>query len=1126
MGKLRLVTAPDPDVLLRDACDAFCTGASARLPLLALRQGGLRDAVHQMVAASKGPGWLGNPVVVFAELPALLAGELAPLDTFERLAVLRGALAANPPRTLANAVNTRGFVRSLDTLFGDLIAEDVAPGDFLEGLGSLRPPEWESGRDADLACVYAAYRDAISALPAVGGVARSDGRDGIARAARAVTSEPDALRMRLRCPFETGSASRSIHIYGLGDLRRGWSSLIDALRAAPCVDELCIHMIDQRGPGSNGVSALLTTLRERADEERSLECGRTVFAPALDHARRTLFATGVTAAAPGAEVTLLAAPDITRELESVARSIKSLLSFPGAPPMNEIAVVARKARPYLTRAAQVLERYGIPVSARLRHTLTEVPAIAALLRLFGAAAGGWTVDGIAETANSPYFDADVDLEVVRNVGRTARPRRLADWSAAFDTACAQAAAASKDGDYEGPSVQRMEAAREAFRKVAQPISILDLPRSLEAWIDATVQALGGASSHCDGGGATSGILGLASNAAPSADRLGSSLLRDAARLDATALDAAIEVLNAWRGSLALAACDGRPLRVGEWVTLLSEMLDEQDITLRTGSQGGVQLVEALAAAGRPFAHVYLVGMASGAFPAEPATDGLFSDEERVRLAEAGLPIEPPGVWRDREAALFGTLVLAPRRGLHLSHAYADRAGSLQLPSAYFDEVASRFTPSMTGDGRAAAVMSRIPASHLVPESVDDVWCDAELERLAAHALRNGARGESDAGALLSMIASRPGGADRALTLLHAARVERGRSVGRATLPENRRESAHVMNGLITHPTLLAELRARFADRVWSATQLEAYGRCGFSFFAKYVLGVRAVAAESDEPSALDAGTVAHRVLAALYRELLEKSPTDPLARENFDHARTILTREVSAALDEEGGLWVADADLRSIRERELCAMLERYVHWEMQRNEKGPRRRPYLMEMAFGTRAGEPELVVLTHAGRTLKVRGQIDRVDEMIFDGALSDGRTRYVYVVDHKLGASSLTGLGKLRPEGAVLQLALYIAALKQMHPDLEIWGGAYQILHARKAMAALDRCSTTGGRINILDTDTHHKADAVIEGTVELALKLIDGIVSGHFAARVPLGTSCLRYCEHRHVCREADMTEQTW
>src|SRR4051812_39809916 len=104
-GRLVLLHSGDPDALLAHAAAPFCVRGRpvGRLPLLAVRQGGIRDQIQDRAARAGCAGWLGSPVAVFAELPTLIAGELAPLDAFERRVILEGLLARTPLRRLGDA---------------------------------------------------------------------------------------------------------------------------------------------------------------------------------------------------------------------------------------------------------------------------------------------------------------------------------------------------------------------------------------------------------------------------------------------------------------------------------------------------------------------------------------------------------------------------------------------------------------------------------------------------------------------------------------------------------------------------------------------------------------------------------------------------------------------------------------------------------------------------------------------------------------------------------------------------------------------------------------------------------------------------------------------------------------
>ena len=276
--------------------------------------------------------------------------------------------------------------------------------------------------------------------------------------------------------------------------------------------------------------------------------------------------------------------------------------------------------------------------------------------------------------------------------------------------------------------------------------------------------------------------------------------------------------------------------------------------------------------------------------------------------------------------------------------------------------------------------------------------------------------------------------------------------------------------------------------------------------------------QAEDASALDRGSIIHDALAATYRRLLERFPNDPLSLANFPTAQEILGQAIHEAVDRHGGSFLALAAMREARERELMVLLEAYVRWEMANNTK-PRRRPIEMEMSFGMEGDGRPPVQLRHGRRTLSLRGKIDRVDAVVEPGA-----ERYRYVVDHKTGGSALGSIRQLAPAGAVLQLALYLAALEQLMPDTTLWGGSYHIIKDRRATAALERCSVVTAGVAELKSKTQQGADETIRNAAELALSLVDRILAGEFPARTPGTVSCLSYCTYRDVCREERLA--TW
>lgn len=1109
MSRLVLVTGPDPGTLLRAAAAPFLVeGRPAEpLPIVALRQGGLRDEVHRLASEAGCAGWIGRPIVVFAELPGRLAGDRKPLDEFERRALIHAALARSAPSTLPVAAR-RTLVESLDRLFGDLCADDVAPETFRRALDALEGDGWERGRDRDLVSLFSGYRDLIAGLPPIAGVGRTDGRDGLAIAARAIREQPDVVRLRLRRPFDTAATPRPLHIYGLADLRGGWRMLLEALHGSDVVSEIRVHLVDAAPGAADDAEPLRAWLRERADSH--VVTPAVAVDAAIAHLRRTLFAPGSPRAPRSERIRAVQAPDMTRELEHVARTVKRLLLV-GATKPHEIAVVARKARPHLTRAAATFAAHGIPVHARLRHTLTEVPAVAALLRVFAVAANGWRIKELEALAASPYFAIDLDRAVMRRAVSVIQGRGLAAWRAALGDLEALVRGVGDDDEQRLPPLDDVQRTIDAFERFATVVKPLDESRTIGEWIAYTQSIL-----RATGRDA---FLGYGDRIAPEHDDAVPRELRDALRLDATAIVHLDDILAAWAASLAHEPDAARRHTAAQWAGELGDVLEDAEVTLRVGHAGGVQLLEALSAEGRAFPHVFVVGLESGAFPREATPDPFFADDERARLAAAGMPAEPSATWLAREATLFRTLVLGARESLHLSWCYADANGAPQLPSAFAEDVMARFARD---DAGAPMDPATIEGSAVVAQAIDDVFSPAEALRVAASMLASG--GSADAPVMELLAAA---GADdttrvAAGQMLHAATVEQVREDARRRDDAGRPERAHAWNGDLSDARSRELLAARFGDRVWSATQLEGIGRCGFSFVASRALGVRAPGdIDPDDADARDVGSARHLALSRIYPRidvLFGGGAPDEAERTRI---APIIAQEAERAIMEQGGSWTQLAGLRRARVRELAAEIMEYICWEMEPVRGQPPRKVHATELAFGMDDGGAPPVRLQARGRTVQLRGQVDRVDTV-----LVEHDDRWVYAVDHKSSGGAFTGMKELQPAGAILQLALYLHVLEKLGLQANVWGGAYQLVRGHERKGALVRGSVLKKGVSIGGNATQQQHDATIRESADMAAMLVETVLAGKLPARTPGSTDCLSYCDFRDVCREERIKPKTW
>ena len=323
------------------------------------------------------------------------------------------------------------------------------------------------------------------------------------------------------------------------------------------------------------------------------------------------------------------------------------------------------------------------------------------------------------------------------------------------------------------------------------------------------------------------------------------------------------------------------------------------------------------------------------------------------------------------------------------------------------------------------------------------------------------------------------------------RVERDRMAPR--VPFDR------YTGRLQHPPLLEYVAAALgADRVWSASQFNDYGACGFRFFAKRLLKREALEEPEAGPDILQLGTLNHAILEETYRDLA----ADGIAIEpdNVDDALEILHQHAAETLESAprdfgfraGALWEQQ---KAMLLRRLEALVRDDFLDSPLAKKFGPGPRiPYRQEAPFGL-SGSPALEIALGDGESLRARGFIDRMDR------LGDG----VIVVDYKTGT---TGISKRdMEEGRNFQMMLYLLAaeaiLRREDPGLRVLGGAFWHIRNGEVKGAVE-------------FDADH--DEIEAARGHLA-RYIDRARQGDFAVQPnrPENGRCIRYCEFDQLCR---------
>ena len=1030
MAQLHLILAHDPALLLRHAADGFLDPPKATpeepFPspryLLALRQGGLRDDVIRMAAEHGCKGWFDPPLCIFHELPERLgATNRRALGDFERPVLLGRILREHGRDVFDRLERPESFVDALDRLFGELRAEGISPDAYEEAAKRCRDrDDFQKSRDDELARMYRAY---VSALDGAG---RRDGRDAYIDVAAAVAADPEALAKRLR-------GRREVRFVGLQDLRGGWPALLLALRSSPAIDRVAIYSsveLDLERAGG----ATVTRLDEPVRLARRLFGG----APDTD------------------SVDVIAAPDVEREVEEVALRVRELATR--GVPLTKIAVVSREARPYVDLAVAALERFGVPATARRRIAHREVPVMRAVLALFEAAAEGWSRHGLVELAEQPYIGSELDATVLNFIGYRRRVQGLDGWRSALDELLSQceererrAASGMLDEDERRrplPPSSRVRSARDAFAGFAAQARELDAARTLAEWI-AWLRAL----AEDDGWG-----LGRRIYAIPDGRF-------DVARVDIAGWRGLRKIASEWSEAVRAWSALEETMDVAGFDVLLREMMTG-DIPLWTTVRLGVQVLEGLAAAYRPFEHVFVIGLEAGRFPVRPPRSPVLDREDREALVAAGLPLELDDAWESRERELFRSLCACAGAKLTLSYARLDVSGREVIPSTFVDAV---------GDV-AAVVLTEIDTSRVMTPGLPLVRSRGAAE----HAHR-------------------------------AAKIERVRETGKPSR----------WNGAIEDPALVAWLAQWFGDdKLWSPTQLEQYAKCPWHYLATRLLGLEKLEDPSEQMEPIVRGSILHRALERFYRQAVKQVDGAPvlLRATEWPWIERTARRELGSAIDEaEREMWLGHPSLRPAFREELARLLLRYLAFEVQLNEdmfdSKKKKAPRMLRTGVLEQELKFEDVVLDAGGVRFRFRGTIDRVERGV-DGRVASGE--YLAAVDYKTTKWSTPGGGDKEAwdDDIVLQIPLYAHALEQIKPRATVARVEYRALKNRECTHSLELYRLDRSKTKLEpDPDAHEK----MQGALAAVAKHVLAARRGQFPARPAESCGCPPWCEGWEICR---------
>lgn len=365
--------------------------------------------------------------------------------------------------------------------------------------------------------------------------------------------------------------------------------------------------------------------------------------------------------------------------------------------------------------------------------------------------------------------------------------------------------------------------------------------------------------------------------------------------------------------------------------------------------------------------VFIVGAADGEFPANPSDSGVFTDDERIRLIELGLPVSQPFEHRIMEERLLAYTAITCAS----EYVYITYPEGSSIPG---DEV-SAIPSELVGE-----VLRCLPTATQQRYNSQPCAADTEAPQAAFELLARSERGEDTVRSEYSCALSE-----------ELSKID-GYS-GKIKLLEEMKENKP--------PALSAEAAGKLFGKnmAISPTAAENYHHCRFRYFCQNALSVKAMQKAQTAPNFY--GTLLHYV----FEKYLSERPEGDI----ISNVKKYVERYVEEELGGEKGK--NPRLLERIRSAvRPCAAAVRNLLEELACCDFKP--------VAFELRLGSDETKAVLPDGSTVAVKGTVDRVD------TFERGGKTYLRVIDYKTGSIDFRLSNLL--EGLNMQMLMYLGAL----------------------------------------------------------------------------------------------------
>ena len=416
--------------------------------------------------------------------------------------------------------------------------------------------------------------------------------------------------------------------------------------------------------------------------------------------------------------------------------------------------------------------------------------------------------------------------------------------------------------------------------------------------------------------------------------------------------------------------------------------------------------------------VFVLGMNQGVFPSQVTSSGIIGMGERNRLLSMGLPITDYslGFSVDEQYLIYTTLSSAAER-VYVSYAETDSAGNPSKPSTVIDRIFRIFPHA---NKIAYGAQSFSPYRIETPAS-------------AFTGLLRNIKNESLLNTLGGIYREMPEYKEKLAVITD-------RNSGK-----NKHLSVEISEILFSKNMRL------------SATGIDTYFRCSFSYFCRY--GLRAKVVKPAEIDVLQRGTIVHEVLEKLiskYGKLLSDLSDEQILNETDIIVEDYLSRIKGIEQIRDNRFLHLVATIKKLTVEVVCHIRDDFAQNEFT---------PVKCELKIGGENADIEEAVINTEKGSVRLSGAIDRVDRF----------GPYIRIVDYKTGSRKFNLSDVLY--GLNMQMLIYLYAVMRSDKFKECLPAGVLYLETSKHIGDESHFVMNGLLTNNLDV--HSAMDSENEG-----------------------------------------------